>query len=120
MTSDCLSSDGKSVIGYTPRGRNWVWKNCSSAGTMVSMCNAMLTPLTSPSSIPINPIRVPCTMNTHITEAGDMPSVRRIAMSACLSVTTMTSVDTILNAATATISERMMNMTVFSVRTALK
>ena len=43
---------------------------------------------------------------------GRAPSVRRMAMSACLSVTAMTSVETILNAATATISSRMMNIIV--------
>ena len=37
-------------------------------------------------------------------EPGRAPSVRRIAMSACLSVTAITSVETMLNAATATIS----------------
>ncbi len=39
-------------------------------------------------------------------------------MSACLSVTVITSVDTRLNAATATISVRMMNIIVFSICTA--
>ena len=41
-------------------------------------------------------------------------------MSACLSVTVMTSVDTMLNAATATISVRMMNIIRFSICTARK
>ena len=41
-------------------------------------------------------------------------------MSACLSVTTMTSVDTMLKAATATISVRMMNIIFFSSATARK
>ena len=40
---------------------------------------------------------------------GVAPIVRRIAMSARLSFTTMTSVETMLNAATATTSSRMMN-----------
>ena len=41
-------------------------------------------------------------------------------MSACLSVTAITSVDTMLKAATATISERMMNIMFFSICTARK
>ena len=59
-------------------------------------------------------------MKIFITLAGVAPRVRRMAMSDCLSVTTITSVDTTLNAATATISVRMMNMTRFSISTALK
>jgi hypothetical protein len=47
-------------------------------------------------------------------------SVRRIAMSATLSVTVITCADTMLNAATAMISVRMMNMTRFSICTARK
>ncbi len=43
-----------------------------------------------------------------------------MAMSESLSVTTMTRVDTMLNAATATISVRITNMTVFSVFRARK
>ena len=59
-------------------------------------------------------------MNVPMTLRGDWPSVRRIAMSACLSVTSITSVETRLNAATATISERIRNITFFSIATALK
>ena len=51
---------------------------------------------------------------------GLAPRVRRMAISACLSVTAMTSVETMLNAATATISERMMNIMFFSICTARK
>ena len=61
------------------------------------------------------PISAPCTMKIAMIDAGDAPSVRRIAMSACLSVTTITCADTMLNAATATISVRMMNITRFSI-----
>ncbi len=43
-----------------------------------------------------------------------------MAMSACLSVTVITSVETRLKAATATISVRMMNITLFSICTARK
>ena len=57
-------------------------------------------------------------MNTPMIERGLAPSVRRMAMSARLSVTVMTSVDTRLKAATATISVRMMNIRRFSICTA--
>ena len=73
-----------------------------------------------PISVPITPISAPCTMNMRMMLAGVAPRVRRMAISACLSVTTITSVETILNAATATISMRMMNMTFFSICTARK
>ena len=57
--------------------------------------------------MPITPEAAPWTMKMPITERGVAPSVRRMAMSARLSVTVITSVDTRLNAATATISVRM-------------
>ena len=59
-------------------------------------------------------------MNTPVMLPGEMPSVRRIAMSDCLSLTSITSDETRLNAATATISDRMMNMTIFSICSARK
>jgi hypothetical protein len=60
----------------------------------------------------------PCTMKMPMMERGLAPSVRRMAMSDCLSVTVITSVDTRLKAATATISVRMMNISRFSICTA--
>ena len=60
----------------------------------------------------------PWTMKMPMIERGLAPSVRRIAMSARLSVTVITSVLTRLNAATATISVRMMNISRFSSCTA--
>jgi hypothetical protein len=42
---------------------------------------------------------------------GAAPVVRRIAMSDCFSFTTITSVEIMLNAATATTNSRIMNMT---------
>ena len=61
------------------------------------------------------PISAPCTMKIAMIDDGDAPSVRRIAMSGCLSVTTITCADTMLNAATATISTRMRNIMRFSI-----
>jgi hypothetical protein len=60
----------------------------------------------------MKPTSAPCTTKTAMIDSGRAPRVRRMAMSACLSVTAMTSVDTRLKAATATISERMMNIIV--------
>ena len=59
--------------------------------------------------MPSSPIKLPCTMNTVRMLRGEEPKVRRMAMSRRLSFTTMTMVDTMLNAATATISDRMKN-----------
>ena len=58
-------------------------------------------------------------MNTPMMLRGLAPSVRKMAMSARLSCTVITSVETRLNAATATISVRMMNIMRFSICTAL-
>ena len=62
----------------------------------------------------------PCVMKMPITLRGEAPNVRRMAMSVRLSVTTMTSIATMLNAATATISSRMSDIIVFSIRIARK
>jgi hypothetical protein len=51
-------------------------------------------------------------------ERGDAPRVRKMAMSACLSVTVMTSDDTRLKAATAMMRVRITNIRFFSVLTA--
>ena len=59
-------------------------------------------------------------MKMRSTVAGEAPRVRRIAMSVRLSVTTMTSIATMLKAATATISSRISAIMVFSMRTARK
>ena len=60
----------------------------------------------------------PCTTKIPMMLCGLAPSVRKMAMSARLSVTVITSVDTRLKAATATISVRMMNIMRFSTCTA--
>ena len=66
----------------------------------------------------MTPTIAPCTTKMPMMLRGLAPSVRRIAMSARLSVTVITSVETRLNAATATISVRMMNIMRFSICTA--
>ena len=90
----------------------------SIVGKMESRLFARNRPPATPSSVPNTPINAPCTMNTAMTLRGVAPSVRKIAMSGCFSVTVITSVDTRLNAATATISARMMNIIRFSTCTA--
>jgi len=59
-------------------------------------------------------------MKISMTLPGVTPSVRNMAISDSLSVTTMMSAETMLNAATATISVKITNMTVFSVLRARK
>ena len=85
---------------------------------MTSMLKAISSPSASPASVPITPTSAPCTMKIFMMLAGLAPSVRRMAMSARLSCTVITSVLTRLNAATATISVRMMNIMRFSSCTA--
>ena len=79
-------------------------------GTITSMLKAISAPPATPSRVPMKPISTPCTMKIFMTEPGCAPMVRRMAMSACLSVTVITSVDTGLNAATAMISVRITNI----------
>ena len=88
------------------------------AGTMTSMFSATPRPSSSPARVPITPTMAPCTMKMPMMDPGEAPRVRRMAMSARLSVTVITRVDTRLNAATATISVRMMNIMRFSSCTA--
>ncbi len=54
-------------------------------------------------------MRLPWTKNTDRILRGEEPKVRRIAMSRRLSFTTITMVETMLNAATTTISESITN-----------
>jgi lipoprotein-releasing system permease protein len=65
-------------------------------------------------------VLTPCTTKIPITLNGLMPRVRNMATSASLSATTIIKVETILNAATATMSKRIMNMTRFSIFSARK
>ncbi|MOA24868.1 hypothetical protein D3C78_1455660 [compost metagenome] len=99
-------------------GRKLALNACSMAGTITSIFSAMPRPRANPPSVPITPTMAPWTMKMAMMLFGLAPSVRRMAMSARLSVTVMTSVDTRLKAATATISVRMMNIMRFSSCTA--
>ncbi|MNC86211.1 hypothetical protein D3C83_18510 [compost metagenome] len=89
-------------------------------GTTVSTFNASAMPPARPSSVPTTPISVPWMMKIRVMLEGAAPSVRRIAMSACLSVTTITRLDTMLNAATAMMRMITMNIIRFSICTARK
>ncbi len=75
-------------------------------------------PPATPSSVPMTPISAPCTRKMRAISRGPAPSVRRMAMSDCLSFTAMTRDDSRLKAATATISARIRNIMRFSVLTA--
>ena len=66
----------------------------------------------------MTPTAAPCTTKMINMLRGVAPRVRKMAMSARLSVTDITKVDTKLNAATATIRVRMMNIMRFSSCTA--
>src|SRR6188508_2228041 len=77
----------------------------SIAGTMTSMLSAVMMPTITPATVPTTPSTMPCTMNICRIEPGAAPSVRRMAMSACLSTTAIASVEMMLIAATNTISE---------------
>ena len=74
----------------------------------------------TPASVPISPISAPWIRKIFITLAGLAPSVRRIAMSACLSFTAMNRLETILKAATAMIRNTIRNIMRFSMSTARK
>ena len=88
------------------------------AGTITSMLKATPRPRPRPSKVPTTPTKAPCTMKMDMMLPGLAPKVRKMAMSARLSVTNITKVLTKLNAATATIRVRMMNIMRFSTCTA--
>jgi hypothetical protein len=69
-------------------------------------------------AIPIDEITSPWSRKTRRMVPVCAPMVRRMAMSACLSVTAIVWPDTMLNAATATTMSRMRNIMTFSSRTA--
>jgi len=54
-------------------------------GTTTSRLSASAMPPALPSQRADQAITTPCTMNIFMMLRGDAPSVRRIAMSACLS-----------------------------------
>ncbi len=72
-----------------------------------------------PPSVPTKPIIAPCTRKIRATRRGSSPQVRRIAMSFCLSITTIISDATMLNAATPTMNIKMIRIIIFSMWIAL-
>ncbi len=78
----------------------------------------MTQPASAPSRVPIQPTKAPCRINIFKMLKGEAPNVRRIAISPRLSLTVITSIDTKLNAATAIIKVRIINIIRFSVLTA--
>ncbi|MNV64730.1 hypothetical protein D3C71_1573870 [compost metagenome] len=99
-------------------GRKLVCSARSMAGTITSILQAISKPSARPAKVPITPTRAPCTTNTPMMLLGLAPRVRKMAISARLSVTVITRVVTRLKAATATIKVRMMNIMRFSTCTA--
>ena len=85
----------------------------SMKGTMTPTFSASTTPPITPKALPSKPTSAPWIMKIFMMENGEAPSVRKMAMSACLSVTDITRVETRLNAATAMIMLRMMNIMFF-------
>ena len=68
----------------------------------------------------IQAANTPCTIKIFIMLPEETPKILKMAISACFSVTAMTKEETKLKVATATISSRMMNITLFSISTASK
>ena len=101
-----------------PGGSSRTPSMCSKAPTTGPRLSETSTPSATPVKVPSRPTIEPCTMKMDRMERDEAPSVRRMAMSARLSVTVITSMDTRLNAATAMISARMMNIMRFSTCTA--
>ncbi len=89
------------------------------AGNDTSILQRKARPSASPASVPITPTMAPCTMKMPMMEAGEAPqraqdgNIRALVLSRFI-----TRVETRLNAATATISVRMMNIMRFSTCTA--
>ena len=103
---------------YTSRGKNCTRKIASMTGTMTSILSAINKPKPTPAKDPNKPIDKPWIKNILWISPGLAPIVLRMAMSACFSFTVITKVDTKLNAATAIINVRIMNIIFFSVWTA--
>ncbi len=68
------------------------------------------TPAVTPTAVPTMPTRAPWRTNMASMAAGVEPRVRRMAISPRLSRTTITSVETMLKAATPTTSSRITKM----------
>ena len=77
-------------------------------------------PMISPAIVPTTPIEAPVIRNTRITAPLVAPIVRRMAMSRPLSFTSIIKPEMMLSAATRTISDRMMNITVRSTSSTVK
>ena len=71
-----------------------------------------------PQMAPQKPLQAPCTMKMRSMLPRFIPMVRKMATSPCLSSTTITSAERILNAATMTISTSIRLMMCFSMATA--
>ena len=77
-------------------------------------------PRTSPARVPTTPIEAPVMRNTRIIAPRVAPMVRRMATSRPLSFTSIIRPEMMLSAATSTISDRMMNITLRSTSSTVK
>src|SRR5215467_60899 len=84
------------------------------------MFRQMSVPTAKPVSVPTTPIAAPVMRKTRMTAPWVAPMVRMIPMSPPLSFTSMIKPDTMLSAATRTISVRIRNITLRSTCSALE
>ncbi len=77
---------------------------------------ASTNPDAAPTAVPMPPMTRPSNMKIRMTARGVAPMDFMMPMSFVFSITTMMSVLAMLNAATRTMSDRIQNMTFFSVR----
>ena len=84
------------------------------------MLAAKTTPRIRPTSVPTTPMAAPTMKKMRCTAPPVAPMVRRMAMSRPLSLTSIVRLETTFNAATPTMSVRMMNMTLRSTSIAPK
>ena len=84
------------------------------------MLRQMTVPSRKPTTVPTTPIEAPVMRKTRMIEPCVAPMVRRMATSWPLSFTSMIRPDTMLSAATSTISVRIRNITLRSTCSAVK
>ena len=80
----------------------------------MSIFAAISIPINTPKNVPIIPVSAPCNIKISNMLSWLAPIVRKIAMSDFFSVTPITNVETILNAATAMMRVRIIDITFFS------
>ena len=92
----------------------------SAAAAKSPMLAATKAPRSRPAKMPTVAMAIPCSKNSLSTSRSSAPIVRRMAISARLSSTSMDWPETMLKPATATTSSRIRNISAFSIFTAAK